>query len=355
MLVFGEIINFRLCLSGYESSSIMETRMTINSRWIGCAAAITVMLIFSSASNAQDYYGRQDLLALLARGDISKIPEDQANYFAVNVTIVAIGYSNCDLREPKRSLYRPYLSEIFRRFMRKAKTDTPLADMAALGHPRYAESIALLLARGCDSAEIQSIIEHSLRFGLGHDPTDFSGAMPLIESKSDVYDMQISLADRYCKYEGRTDPACANFLGFIEGRVEPFCLDGMVIPAAPEPPQVVSCWYAPLTDQNMGVKYKFWYERTPGNLDAHWVHGEYQFSEIDLLAVAKCPETSVEADRLSQQRPDITEASSVHVSYAYPESGAPDPCNLVIEETPNNQEASSSDRGQSRRGRRVDE
>ena len=65
--------------------------MTINSRWIGCiAAAFIVMLILSSASNAQGNYGRQDLLALLARGEISKIPEDQANYVAVNVIMVAI-------------------------------------------------------------------------------------------------------------------------------------------------------------------------------------------------------------------------------------------------------------------------
>jgi len=313
------------------------------------------MLIFSSTSLAQGNYGRQDLLALLARGEISKIPEDQANYFAVSVIVAAIGYSKCDLREPKRSLYEPYLSEIYGRFARRAKTDTPFGDVVAVTHPRYLESIALLHARGCDSAEIQSILENSLRFGLGHDPTDFSGAMPLIESKSDVYDMQIAFADRYCKYEGRTDPECADFLGFIGGRAEPVCRDGLVIPAAPEPPQIVSCWYAPLTDQNMGVMYKFWYERTPGNLDAHWVHGQYQLSEIDLLAVAKCPETSVEADRLSQQRPDITEASSVHVSYAYAAPGATDPCDLVIEEAPKNQEASPSGRGQSRRGRRGSE
>ena len=310
----------------------------------GVLAALLILLISSTASLAQGNHGRQDLLTLLARGEISKIPEDQANYFAVSVTLTAIGNSRCSLREPKKSLYVPYLSEINRRFMLKAQTDTPFAQIVAVTHPRYLESIALLNAKGCDSAEIQSILEHGFRFGLGHEPTDFSGAMPLIESKSDVYDMQIAFADWYCKSDGRTDPACANFLGFIGGRAEPVCRDGLVIPAAPEPPQIVSCWYAPLTDQNMGVKYKFWYERTPGNLDAHWVNGQYQISEIDLLAVAKCPANSVEADKLSQQRPNITQASSVHVSYTYPALGAPDLCDLVIEEAPINQGTSPSGR-----------
>lgn len=166
---------------------------------------------------------------------------------------------------------------------------------------------------------------------LAHDPVDFSGALPLIESKSKVYNMQTAFADRYCKYEGRTDPACANFIAFIYGKSEPSCFDGLVIPAAPNPPQVISCWYASLADENMGRSYVFWYERTPGNLDAHWVHGKYQLSQVIPVAVTQCPGDDVEAHNLSLRAPPMNQASSTSVSYTLPAPGEPSPCDVVLE------------------------
>lgn len=304
-----------------------------------CALKVTIVLVLllgrTTDGFAQGNYGRADLLSLLARGDLSSIPKNQANYFSVYVVLTAIGKSNCALREPKQSLYLTYLPEIEGRFRRLAKTDTPFAQLAFATHPRYLESIGLLNSKGCDSQVVQAVLESGFRFGLGRDPTDFSGALPLVESKSDVYKMQQALVDRYCKYDGRADPACADFLGFVSGKPAPFCMNGMVIPAAPVAPQVISCWYAPLSDQNMGVKYKFWLERTPGNLDAHWVNGKYQMSGIYLVAAPKCPANSVEADNLSQQEPALTEASSVPVSYTYPEPGESGPCD-VVKEAPEN-------------------
>lgn len=291
-------------------------------------------LLFGSANPtlAQGSAGIPDLIAVLARGDISSIPQDPHNYTAVFMVLSAIGYAQCSLREPNLSLYGPYIAEIMSRIQRKtegyAVGPYPLA--AAL-HPRYQEALLFLGAKGCNSVEVQAVLKNGLRFGLGRDPVDFSGALPLIESKSKVYDMQNAFADSDCKGEGRTNPACANFIAFIYGKSEPFCFHGLVIPAAPNPPQVISCWYAPLADKNKGRRYVFWYERTPGNLDAHWVHGKYQLSEVIPVAVTQCPGDDDEAHNLSLRAPPMNQASSTSVSYTLPASGEPSPCDVVLE------------------------
>ena len=277
-----------------------------------CVLALTVCLLgLVQNAFAQGNYGRSDLLDVLIKGDLSIIPQDQANYFAVLVSLTAIGYTQCTMREPNLSLYMPYYSYMLERFRKKAKFDSPFADIVALTHPRYAESLLLLSTMGCDSREIQAILVNGFKFGIGQEPVDLSGPYPL--DTEDIYDAGAPIIDYYCKFDGRKDPACAKLNGFLFGRPTPSCFDGLQIPAAPKPPQIMVCRYVMVINEASGWKsdrrYTYWHKRVPDNLNDLRVYGVDQFSSVAPVAVTKCPSDSGAADKLSGNRKGVAIAS----------------------------------------------
>lgn len=270
-----------------------------------CVLALTVCLLgLVPNSLAQGNYGRSDLLDLLIKGDLASIPQDQANYFAVLTSITAIGNSQCMMHQPNLSLYRPYYSYILERFRKKTKFDTPFSLIPALNHPRFSESMLLLISKGCDSMEIQAILVNGFKFGLGQEPVDLSGPYPL--DSEDVHDAGPSIIDYYCKFDGRKDPACAKLKGFLFGRSTPSCFDGLQIPAAPKPPQVMVCHYVKFINAASGWKsdrrYTYWYKRVPANLNDLRVYGVDQFSSVAPVALTNCPSDSGAAEKLFGDR-----------------------------------------------------
>jgi FKBP-type peptidyl-prolyl cis-trans isomerase len=165
-----------------------------------------------------------------------------------------------------------------------------------------AQTTGAVYQRGCASADVQLILENSVQYALGQQqPVPYE----LAEGKT-VSKLSYPFIDYYCRSPGRYDPECSNLIGFMKGRPEPSCSDGLRIPAAPEPPKVVWCVYEmPIssdTRRNFNKAFTYWYQRVPDNLDSLHVHGVDQFSSIAPVAVEACPKDHRAAASLSGDR-----------------------------------------------------
>lgn len=265
-------------------------------------------------------YGHPNLLAILARGDISSIPQDPYTYLAVEMIMSALGYSKCSLREPQLSLYKSYFLELFRRMEAKrpsVRDDPGVFLLIGALHPQYLKTLAFLAAKGCDSDEVQAVMENAFRFGLGHDPVDGSAAavIPLITSKQ--ISIHWSHADPYCRYPpddkvsmklggGREDPACEKLIKFMNRGVRYRLPDGSMAPAIGERPQVLRCTYDANTgkqDTGFWKKFTFWYESAPENLSSLGAHGRNPFLSVEPVARTVCPkDTDAVAELVQSSR-----------------------------------------------------
>ena len=261
---------------------------------LGCSATP------SAAQEGPDGFGLPDLFATLARGDITSIPQDRNNYFAVSVTLTALGYAECLLHEPRRSLFKRYLVEFTARISEKSGWVT---EFHILVHPRYREIALLLDARGCDSDEIQSIIWNGFRFGLGREPVEPPSVYLLSERESSQHRLTSAYVDRYCFRDpslggGLDTPACEELVNFVYRGRPRARRDGTVVPAVGEAVQLLTCVYGATANPNSGGEfprrtYTFWYERVPDGLSSYALSGrEDPFLRVQLVGVTECPADS---------------------------------------------------------------
>ena len=257
---------------------------------------------------AQDgRYGMPDLLATLARGDISSIPQDPYNYFAVSMILAAIGYTDCTIHEPQYSRYKPLLGKITARFQEKSKSVSHLlpGSMGALLHPRYREALQYLKSRGCDSDEVQAVLENGLRFGLGENPVDNSAVFPLKKSTVSGFETWIPLAGNCNMSNRKDDPACAKIIAFYNhySAMRPVWDEETKrwIPyGGEEGPLYIKCAYKSLQGDHWRVYY-FWYQKVIDDLSSYAVAGdEHPFSVLGNKACMECPKDSDEAEKFYQ-------------------------------------------------------
>ena len=257
----------------------------------------------SVAQDRLDSFGIPDLLATLIRGDISSIPQDRNNYYAVSVTLSTLGYAQCFLREPQLSLYKLHLVEFMDRMLEKGGGGFGAATV--LMHPRYRETLVLLRTSGCESDELQSIIWNGFRFGLGRTP--WAGAYLLSERESSQHSLHPTYVDRYCFTDpsrgrggGLYTPACEKLVSFVERGRSRRLRDGTVVPPVGEAVQLMTCVYGATTNPNAGGRfprrtYTFWYERVPDDLSSYGVGAAGRadpFRGVYPIAVTECPEDS---------------------------------------------------------------
>jgi len=156
---------------------------------------------------------------------------------------------------------------------------------------------------GCGNQTIQRTLANAVEYALGDQELV---PYELNEDQSVVSKPRFAFVDYYCRRPGRYDPECAKLVGFMKGRPEPSCADGLMIPAAPKPPNIVYCVYEmPIsrdTRRNFNRIHSYWHQRVPDNLDSLRVYGVDQFSSIAPVAVEACPTDHRVAARLSGDR-----------------------------------------------------
>lgn len=260
----------------------------------------------SVAQDRLDGFGIPDLLATLVRGDISSIPQDRNNYYAVSVTLTTLGYAQCSLREPQLSLFKLYFDEYMARLLDKGGAGYGIFSFTI--HPRYPETMGLLRTLGCESDELQSIIWNGFRFGLGRTPeAPWAGAYLLSERESSQHSLHPTYVDRYCFTDpsrgrggGLYTPACEKLVSFVERGRSRRLRDGTVVPPVGEAVQLMTCVYGATTNPNAGGRfprrtYTFWYERVPDDLSSYGVGAAGRadpFRGVYPIAVTECPEDS---------------------------------------------------------------
>jgi len=285
---------------------------------IGTAPCALAQNLPGTPQVAADMQYANDILAKLGNCDVADIEHNLANDFVVATLLRTIDEKGtedreCLLTEPSR--YWGYFK--YSMYVLQKKLGSRESVYGHLIIPFVAKEFVNY--NGCKSCQVQSSLNNGIRYALGAQEP-----VPYDLDKESIFPIRFSSIDRYCKSPGRYDPACSNLIGFLIGRDNPSCFEGLNIPAAPTPPKVVRCDYSmPISEEtrrNFNRVHRYWYQRVPDNLNSLHVYGIDQFSAIAPVAVEACPKDFRKAAKLSGDRYGLPISS-----LPGEETGIPDP------------------------------